>query len=136
MFCGQRQAFTDAYYYLAVYRGVLVSIEQKREVAEALPRSFNFAKLLLWYHDRYRKRCSPPRRDVHAPWPSPAGTYRKWLENGYAKLAPEYQCSLLSIWDRNRLEKSENPLVALHRFLTEREPEAKAGDDDGQLSLW
>jgi len=56
LFCGQRQVFTDAYYYLAVYRGVLVSIEQKREVAEALPRSFNFAKLFLWYHDRYRKR--------------------------------------------------------------------------------
>ena len=33
------------------------------------------------------------------------------------------------------LEKSENPLVALHRFLAEREAEAKAGDDDRQLSL-
>ena len=43
-------------YYLAVYRGVLVGIEQEREAAEALLRSFNFEKLLLWYHDLYRKR--------------------------------------------------------------------------------
>jgi len=34
------------------------------------------------------------------------------------------------------LEKSENPLVAPHRFLAERKAETKAGDDDGQLSLW
>ena len=42
---------TGKRYYLAVYRGVLVGIEQEREAAEALLRSFNFEKLLLWYHD-------------------------------------------------------------------------------------
>ncbi len=28
------------------------------------------------------------------------------------------------------------PLAARHHFLAAREAEAKAGDDDGQMSLW
>ena len=55
LYCEACKAFTTRYY-LAVYRGVLVGIEQEREAAEALLRSFNFEKLLLWYHDLYRKR--------------------------------------------------------------------------------
>jgi hypothetical protein len=70
LFCWQCKEFTGTHYYLAVYRGILVGIEQEREAAEALLRSFSFEKLLLWYHDLYRQRerarRNPPRRDVHA----------------------------------------------------------------------
>jgi len=54
LYCDACKAFT-ARYYLAVYRGVLIGIEQEREAAEALLRSFNFEKLLLWYHE-----CTAP----------------------------------------------------------------------------
>lgn len=40
LYCDACKAFTTRYY-LADYRGVLVGIEQERESAEALPRSFN-----------------------------------------------------------------------------------------------
>ena len=81
-------------HYLAVYRGLLVGIEQDREAAEALVRSLNFEKLLLWYHDLYRKRqraLVDNRRvpGVHAPGPSPAGTYGEWFEGGCDKQAGE-----------------------------------------------
>lgn len=55
---------------------------------------------------------------------------------GYDKLAPEDRRSLLFIWNRDILEKSETPLAALQHFLAQRAAEATAGDDDGQMSLW
>ena len=71
LYCEACKAFTTRYY-LAVYRGILVGIEQEREAAEALLRSFNFEKLLLWYHDCTASATSahagrqPTRRGVHA----------------------------------------------------------------------
>jgi len=134
LFCGKCTAFTGAYYYLAVYRGILVGIEQEREAAEALLRSFNFEKLLLWYHEMYRQReraCGATHRAemfMH--------NVCEWFEGGYDKMAPEDRRSLLFIWNRDILEKSETSLAALHHFLAECEAEAKAGDDNGQMSLW
>ena len=113
--------------YLTVYRGVLVSIEQEREAAEALVQSFNFEKLLLWYHDLYRKR-KRARGETHR-----AEVFMhnvcEWFEGGYDTMAPEDRRSLLSIWNRDILEKSDTPLAALRHFLAEREAEAKVGDD-------
>jgi hypothetical protein len=133
LYCEACKAFTTRYY-LAVYRGVLVGIEQEREAAEALLRSFNFEKLLLWYHDLYRQR-ERARGATHR-----AEMFMRnvceWFEGGYDKMAPEDRRSLLFIWNRDILEKSETPLAALHHFLAEREAEAKAGDDNGQMGLW
>ncbi len=134
LFCWQCKAFTGTHYYLAVYRGILVGIEQAREAAEAVLRGFSFEKLLLWYHDLYRQR-ERARGETHR-----AETFMRqvceWFEGDYDKLAPEDRRSLLFIWNRDILEKSETPLAALHHFLAEREAEAKAGDDNGQMSLW
>jgi hypothetical protein len=41
---------------------------------------------------------------------------------------PEDRRSLLFIWNRGILEKSDTPLAALRHFLAEREAEAKAGE--------
>jgi len=60
----------------------------------------------------------------------------EWFEGGYDKLAPEDRRSLRFIWNRDILEKSDTPLAALHHFLAERQAEAKARDDNRQLSLW
>ena len=57
----------------------------------------------------------------------------EWFEGGYDKLAPEDRRSVLFIWNRDILERSNTPLAALHHFLAEREAEAKAGDEDGQM---
>lgn len=51
-------------------------------------------------------------------------------------MTPEDRRSRLFIWNRDILDKSETPLAALHHFLAEREAEAKAGDEDGHMSLW
>ena len=59
----------------------------------------------------------------------------EWFEGGYDKLAPEDRRSLPFIWNRDILEKSDTSLAALRHFLA-REAEAKAGDDNGQMSLW
>jgi len=117
-----------------VYRGVLVGIEQEREAAEALLRSFNFEKLLLWYHDLYRKR-ERARGETHRAEMFMHNVC-EWFEGGYDKLAPEDRRSLRFIWNRDILEKSDTPLAALHHFLAERQAEAKARDDNRQLSLW
>ena len=84
--CGACKAFTTRYY-LAVYRGVLIGIEQEREAAEALVRSFNFEKLLLWYHDLYhkRQRTLADKRRAEAFMRQVC----EWFEGGYDKLAPE-----------------------------------------------
>ena len=117
----------------SVFRyGILVGIEQTREAAEALLRSFNFEKLLLWYHDLYRQR-ERARGETHRAEMFMHNVC-EWFEGGYDKMAPEDRRSLLFIWNRDILEKSDTPLAALHHFLAQRE--AKAGDDNGQMSLW
>ncbi len=134
LYCEQCRAFTGTYYYLAVYRGILVGIEQTREAAEAILRSFSFEKLLLWYHDLYRQRVRA-RSETHR-----AEMFMHnvcdWFEGGYDKMAPEDRRSLLFIWNRDILDKSDTPLAALHHFLAQREAEANAGDDNEQISLW
>lgn len=134
LFCEQCKAFTGTHYYLAVYRGILVSIEQRREVAEALLHSFNFEKLLLWYHDLYRQR-ERARSETHRAEMFMHNVC-EWFEGGYDKMAPEDRRSLLFVWNRDILDKSDTPLAALHHFLAQREAEAKAADDNGQISLW
>ncbi len=112
----------------------MIGIEQEREAAETLVRGFNFEKLLLWYHDLYHKR----RRTLADKRRAEAFMRQvcEWFEGGYDKLAPEDRRSLLFIWNRDILAKSDTPLAALHQFLAQREAEAKAGDDNGQMSLW
>lgn len=134
LFCGQCRGFTGTRYYLAVYRGILVGIEQEREAAEALLRSFSFEKLLLWYHDLYRQRerARGDNRRAEAFMRNVC----EWFERGYDKMPPEDRRSLLFFWNRDILEKSETPLAALHQFLAQGEAEAKVGDDDGQMRLW
>jgi hypothetical protein len=133
LYCEACKAFTTRYY-LAVYRGVLVGIEQEREAAEALVRSFNFEKLLLWYHDLYRKRQRALADNRRAE--AFMRQVCEWFDGGHAKQAPEGLGSLRFFLSRDILEKSDTPLAALHHFLAEREAEAKAGDDNGQMSLW
>jgi len=127
------KAFT-ARYYLAVYRGILVGIEQEREAAESLLRSFSFEKLLLWYHDLYRKRQRALAENRHAE--AFMHNVCEWFEGGYDKMAPEDRRSLLFFWSRDLLEKSDSPLAALRHFLAEREAQEKAGDDTEPLGLW
>ena len=133
LYCDACKAFTTRYY-LAVYRGVLVGIEQEREAAEALLRSFNFEKLLLWYHDLYRKR----QRALAATVARKRSCARFASGSRAATTSRRRKVwrSLLFFWSRDIFEKSETPLAALHHFLAEREAEAKAGDDNGQMSLW
>lgn len=53
----------------------------------------------------------------------------EWFEQGYDKMAPEDRRSLLFLWNREILENSENPLVALRRFLADRQAATLDGDD-------
>ena len=104
LYCEACKAFTTRYY-LAVYRGVLVGIETDLEAAEALIRSFNFEKLLLWHHDMYRKR-ERARGATHRAEMFMHNVC-EWFEGGYDKMAPEDRRSPLFIWNRDILEKSE-----------------------------
>jgi len=133
LYCDACKAFTTRYY-LAVYRGVLIGIEQEREAAESLLGSFNFEKLLLWYHDMYRKR-ERARGATHRAEMF-IHSVCEWFEGGYDQQAPEGLGSLRFFLSRDILAKSDTPLAALHHFLAEREAEVKAGDDNGQMSLW
>lgn len=133
LYCGACKAFSTRYY-LAVYRGVLVGIEQEREAAEALVRSFNFEKLLLWYYDLYHKRQHALADNRRAE--AFMRQVCEWFEGGYDKQAPEGLGSLRFFLSRDILAKSETPLAALRHFLAQREAEAEAGDDNGQMSLW
>jgi len=84
--CDACKAFTTRYY-LAVYRGVLVGIEQEREVAETLLRNFNCEKLLLWYHDLYRKRQRALADNRRAE--AFMHNVCEWFEGGYDKRTNE-----------------------------------------------
>lgn len=136
LFCSHCRAMTGTRYYLAVYRGILVGIEQERQAAEEILRSFNLEKLLLWYHDLYRTR-ERTRADLRR---AEGFMYNvcEWFERGYDKPVPEEESKrrLLFIWDREILEASDGPLVALRRFLAESESRRKSDGDDDQLSLW
>ncbi len=83
----------------------VVGIETERESAEALLRSFNFEKLLLWYHDLYRQR----ERARGATQRAEMFMHNvcEWFEGGYDKMAPEDRRSLLFIWNRDILDLRE-----------------------------
>ena len=127
LYCDQCRQFTGAFYYLAVYRGILVGIETDREAAEAHLRSFSFEKLLLWYHDLYaqRQRARAETRRAEAFMHNVCERF----EQGYDKMAPEDQRSLLFLWNREILENSDSPLAALRRFLADREVAPLDGDE-------
>lgn len=128
LFCTQCRAMTGMRYYLAVYRGILVGIEQERQAAEELLRSFSFEKLLLWYHDLYRTRERARSKIRRAE----GFMYNvcEWFERGYDKPVPEEESKIrrLFIWDREMLEASDGPLAALRRFLAESESRRKSDD--------
>ena len=94
LYCDACKAFTTRYY-LAVYRGVLIGIEQDAGA-----------------HFR-----AAPRRSCGASTSrscSSGGTYGEWFEGGYDKQAPEGLGSLRFFLSRDILAKSETPLAALH----------------------
>ncbi|NUQ38400.1 MAG: hypothetical protein HUU23_11505 [Caldilineales bacterium] len=134
LYCHACHTYTTRYY-LAVYRGILVGIELEREAAEAQLRSFNFEKLLLWYHDLYQQR-ERARGQTHRAEMFMHNVCQ-WFEGGYDKMAPEDRRRLLFIWSRDILEESDTPLAALHGFQARRQAEAQASNNaDDPMNLW
>ena len=91
------------------------------ESAERRLRTFGFETLILWYHDVYAK-LQHALGDTHRA----DGFMREvceWFEKGYDRMTAEERDKLLLLflWNREILESSPDPLVALRQFLAKRE---------------
>ena len=47
--------FTGRYVYIAVFRGILVGVADSLQEARHMLSDMNLEKMLLWYHDLYKK---------------------------------------------------------------------------------
>lgn len=130
LFCGHCKQFTEKYYYLAVYRGILAGIEQDLESAERRLRTFGFETLILWYHDMYAKLQQALGETHRAD-----GFMREvceWFEKGHDRMTAEERDKqmLFFLWNREILESSSDPLAALRKFLARREQEQEPAATD------
>ncbi|MDD5435020.1 MAG: hypothetical protein PH343_06285 [Nitrospira sp.] len=55
LFCNACSKHTGKYVYIVVVRGILIGITESFNTAKELINDLNMEKLILWYHDLYKK---------------------------------------------------------------------------------
>ena len=117
--------------YLVVNRGVLVGVTPSFEEAQRILRYMNYEKLVLWYHDlwkRLTKAAGEARRSRRF-----IEECAQWFEEGRhleeVKVGEKKPLRLGFFGALSYVEGAKNPLEALRRYLKENPaPEDEASD--------
>ncbi len=129
LFCNKCSESTGQYVYIAVFRGVLVGVADSPRDARHMLNDMNLEKLLLWYHDLFKKYDLEARRndDVLRFLKNVVD----WFEEGRHK-KKKGKVSVIDdivfLFDREYLKKAKDPLDAIKRFLTANQKEKKERD--------
>lgn len=120
LFCHTCSNFGGQYVYLVVVRGILVGVLDTLQAAEGLLHDLNLEKMILWYHDLFKRYEAESREKWGAR--NFMRHVVEWFEKGYHKLdeGAAKQKSLF-IWDKEYLQDAKEPLEAIRKHLAEKE---------------
>jgi hypothetical protein len=122
LFCNKCSEFTGQYVYIAVFRGILVGMENSLQEARRLLNDMNLEKLILWYHDLYKKYDGEVRENE--------SVFRflrnvvEWFEQGRHKKKKDKVTGigdLPFIFDKGYLKGAKDPLEAIKRILAAKQ---------------
>lgn len=119
LFCDSCSKFTGKNVYIVVVRGILVGVADTLEEAKDLSNSLNLEKLILWYHDLY-KRFTGERTEKES--------YERFLrelcewysERLHEKEDEEVRKRVWFVLNRRHLKGALSPIESVERFLTSK----------------
>ncbi len=104
--------------YVVVGRGILLGIVDTLEEAKKLLNDLNLEKLVLWYHDLYRRYMSEQKeKDSYKRF---LNDLREWYGERLHE-RPEDDLAtkrIWFIWNSRHLEGALNPVESIERFMT------------------
>ncbi len=129
LFCKKCSKFGSQYIYIAVQRGILVGVADTPQAAQSMLGDMNQEKMILWYHDLFKRYREEARERRHAL--NFMGHVVEWFEKGYHKIGEADDAAKvrsLFIWDKEYLEEAREPLDAIKRYLAEKEKKDEEPD--------
>ncbi|MDI6811067.1 MAG: hypothetical protein QMD80_05250 [archaeon] len=118
LFCDNCSEFIGKNVYIVVGRGILLGITERLEEAKKLLNDLNAEKLILWYHDLYRRYIGE-RNEKRSYWRF-LEDLREWYGEGLHE-RPEPDSGIERhrfIWNSRHLKGCMNPVESIERFLT------------------
>ncbi|MBA7516230.1 hypothetical protein ES705_08276 [subsurface metagenome] len=118
LFCDNCSKFIGKNVYIIVGRGILLGITETSEEAKKLLNDLNPEKLVLWYHDLYRRYIG--ERNEKRSY----GRFLEDLSEWYGERLherPETDSAferLRFIWNSRHLKGCINPVESIERFIT------------------
>ncbi|MBI5409374.1 MAG: hypothetical protein HZA14_08415 [Nitrospirae bacterium] len=129
LFCNKCSEVTGRHVYIAVFRGILVGVGNSLQEARHMLNDMNLEKLILWYHDLYKKYDGEVRGNE--------GVLRflrnvvEWFEQGRHKKKRDKAKGLgdiLFLFDKEYLKGAKDPIKAIKKFLAAKQKEKKEVD--------
>jgi len=118
LFCDNCSEFIGKNVYMVVSRGILLGITETLEEAEKLLNDLNQEKLVLWYHDIYRRYIG--ERNEKRSYGRFLEDLREWYGERLHE-RPETDSGIGGfrfIWNSRHLKGALNPVESIERFLT------------------
>lgn len=129
LFCNKCSGFDGQYVYVAIFRGILIGVADSLQEVRHMLNDMNLEKLILWYHDLYKKYAVAVRENE--------GALRflrnvvDWFEQGRHKKKRDKMKDLdgiLFLLNREYLKGAKEPLESINRYLAEKGKEEKDED--------
>ena len=122
LFCNKCSKFTGKNVYIAVLRGILVGVTDTLQGARRMLDDMNQEKLILWYHDLFKKFREQSREKEN--YSRFMRNVINWFENEHHKKKKDKKTGIdefLFIFDKQYLNGAKDPLGAIKRYLAEKQ---------------
>lgn len=129
LFCDKCREFTDRHVYIAVFRGIFVGAADTLQSAQDMLNDMNLEKMLLWYHDLYKKYAGELRENERVL--RFLKNVVEWFEQGRHKKKRDTIKGigdLPFLFDKEYLKGAKDPLEAIKRFLSAKKKEEEEQD--------
>ncbi len=129
MFCNKCSKFIGQHVYITVFRGILVGAADSLQAARRMLDDINQEKLILWYHDLFKKFREQSRGKENSI------RFMKnvvdWFEKSRHKKKKVKETSiddLLFLFDKQYLKGAKDPLESIKRYLAGKQKEEEESD--------
>ncbi len=137
LFCDNCREFIGKSVYIVVGRGILLGITETLEEAKKLLNDLNQEKLVLWYHDLYRRYIG--ERNEKRSYGRFLEDLREWYgERLHERPEPDSGIERLRfIWNSRHLKGCMNPVESIERFITYKQMRKALGElwEEGRETL-
>jgi len=137
LFCDNCREFIGKSVYIVVGRGILLGITETLEEAKKLLNDLNQEKLVLWYHDLYRRYIG--ERNEKRSYGRFLEDLREWYgERLHERPEPDSGIERLRfIWNSRHFKGCMNPVESIERFITYKQMRKALGElwEEGRETL-